>query len=102
MAHLCTTGEGSFAKHKALNEFYDGIVDLADGLAEAYQGKYGIMELEFMDIKGDQCDPIPMLETHLNMFTNLSKRMEDRYIQNLLDGVTELYYSTLYKLKNLE
>ena len=102
MAHLKTTGEGSFAKHMALDGFYNGIVDLADGLAEAYQGKYGIIEIEFMDEKGDINDPVAMLETHLNMFTNLSKRMEDRYIQNLLDGVTELYYSTLYKLKNLE
>ena len=102
MAHLKTTGEGSYAKHMALDGFYNGIVDLADGLAEAYQGKYGVMEIDFMDMKGDVEDPIAMLEGHLTMFTNLGKRMEDRYIQNLLDGVTELYYSTLYKLKNLE
>lgn len=102
MAHLKTTGEGSYAKHTALGGFYDSLVDLTDGLAEAYQGKYGIMEIEFMDEKGDINDPIAMLESHLNMFTNLSKRIEDRYLQNMLDGVTELYYSTLYKLKNLE
>ena len=39
-AHLNTR---SYAKHVALNEFYDGIIDLADKFAEAYQGKYGLI-----------------------------------------------------------
>jgi hypothetical protein len=39
--HLQTT---SFAKHKALNEYYDEIVGLTDGIIESYQGRYGIIE----------------------------------------------------------
>jgi len=38
--HLQTT---SFAAHAALNTFYDEIVDLADGLVESFQGRYGIV-----------------------------------------------------------
>ena len=32
--HLQTTGEGSFATHKALNDYYDEIVGITDGLVE--------------------------------------------------------------------
>ena len=39
-AHLNTR---SYAKHVALGAFYDGIIDLADKFAEAYQGKYGLI-----------------------------------------------------------
>ena len=40
-AHLNTR---SYAKHVALNEFYDGIIDLADKFAEAYQGRHGLIQ----------------------------------------------------------
>jgi hypothetical protein len=33
----------SYAKHKALGKFYDGVIDLADNLAEAYQGDRGLL-----------------------------------------------------------
>jgi len=36
--HLKVTGPGSFAAHKALNEFYDGMPNLVDAVAEQYQG----------------------------------------------------------------
>ena len=36
--HLEVIGPGSFAAHKALNELYDAIPDLADTIAEGYQG----------------------------------------------------------------
>ena len=42
-AHILHLGTTSFAKHKALNDFYDEIVDLVDTLAEAYQGDYGLI-----------------------------------------------------------
>lgn len=36
--HLSVTGEGSFAQHKALNEIYDNLPELADTIAEGMQG----------------------------------------------------------------
>ena len=36
--HLTTT---SYAMHKALRKYYEGIVPLFDSYAEAYMGKYG-------------------------------------------------------------
>jgi len=36
--HLQVTGPGSYAQHIALNEIYDALPDLADTIAEGYQG----------------------------------------------------------------
>lgn len=43
-AHIFHLQTKSFARHKALNAYYDAIVPLADTYAEAYQGKYGIIK----------------------------------------------------------
>jgi len=40
--HIYHLQTKSFAVHKALNDYYDGVVDLFDGLVESYQGKHGI------------------------------------------------------------
>lgn len=36
--HLQVTGPGSYAQHIAFNEIYDALPDLADTIAEGYQG----------------------------------------------------------------
>ena len=43
VAHSVHLNTRSYAKHVALNEFYDSIVDLADKFAEAYQGRHGMI-----------------------------------------------------------
>jgi hypothetical protein len=42
-AHWRAKGDGSFAKHMALGEFYDGVIDTIDPLVEAYQGAYELI-----------------------------------------------------------
>lgn len=98
MAHLRT---GSYAKHKALNEFYDEVVDLVDELAETAQGKFGILDIPYMDLKGDVDEPIDGMETHMAMLENLGKKCENRVLQNIFDEIVALYMSTLYKLREL-
>lgn len=91
----------SYAKHVALAGFYDGIVDLVDGIAESYQGKYGIIgTYPAIGISGD--DPVALLEQNLAWIeANREAVCDDSFIQNQIDAVVELHYSTLYKLKNL-
>ena len=51
-AHLNTR---SYAKHKALQKFYENIIDLADSFAEAYQGRYGLIgPISLMSAKKDR------------------------------------------------
>lgn len=102
MSHKAHLKTGSYAKHMALNSYYDTIGDLTDSLAEAAQGKYGLMTVPVVEEKGDIDDPINMLELHLNMFNALSKSIDDRYLQNIVDEIVALFYSTLYKLRYLD
>lgn len=103
-AHLKVSGPGSFAAHSALGSFYEEVVGLADGLAEAYQGRNGIIEdIPYLD--ADQGDVIKVLEGHLdwieeNRFEVIPK--EDTPLQNIVDEIVSLYLSTLYKLKTLK
>lgn len=99
--HLQTT---SFAEHKALNDYYDEIIELADGLVESYQGKYGILRgysnypiLEYTD----KNQVIIYFEALASKVTSLRGEVIDSYIQNQIDNVIELLESTLYKLKCL-
>ena len=43
VAHSTHLNTRSYSKHKALQKFYNGIVDVTDKFAEAYQGKYGLI-----------------------------------------------------------
>jgi DNA-binding ferritin-like protein len=41
--HLGVKGSGSYAAHKALQGYYEGIDALVDGIIESFQGKYGLV-----------------------------------------------------------
>ena len=43
-AHVLHLKSRSYARHVALGDFYDALVDLLDGYVEAYQGAFGIIE----------------------------------------------------------
>jgi DNA-binding ferritin-like protein len=104
--HLGVTGPGSYSMHKALNKYYDGILDLMDELLEAYQGKYGI--ITFKQVNGLDTDAskeniiayfdklIKFLETERQ-----TEQLKDSWIQNELDNIAKLLYTTKYKLVNL-
>ena len=42
--HLGVKGPGAYAAHKALEGYYEEIVELIDGLVESYQGKNGLIK----------------------------------------------------------
>lgn len=102
--HLGATGIGSFAMHKALNQYYDEIVDIVDDLAESWQGKYGI--IKYKNITGlEQFESkeqvISYFEKILKIVEIKRKNIKESYIQNQIDNVDQLIYSTLYLIKEL-
>lgn len=101
MAHKAHLKTGSYAQHVALGGFYECIVGFADSFAEAAQGKYGLLDIPEMEEKGSIENPTALLTMHLKMFQNLSKGVEDRFLQNIVDEIEALYYSTIYKLSRL-
>jgi hypothetical protein len=105
--HTRVTGEGSFAAHNALQAYYEGIVPIIDGLVESYQGQYGL--IEYKDVNGVDNDASK--ENMVKYFDNLCKflakerqdeKLQSTWIQNDLDTVATLLYSTKYKLINLQ
>ena len=105
-AHVYHLQTPSFAAHKALNEYYDNIVDIIDGLVEAYQGKYGIIT-GYSNValqEYQSCDGIIAYFTTLCMFVEKTRSMiaQDSYIQNQVDEVVAEINSLLYKLKYLK
>lgn len=101
-AHLQTT---SYAQHMALGEFYDSVIDMADDLAEMYQGRKGIIkDIPFLEDE-DYDNIADVLESYMKMIEEERfKAVEktDTTIQNKIDEVIGLYLSTLYKLRNLK
>lgn len=103
--HLRVTGAGSFSRHMALNTFYLEIVERADTIVEAYQGRHSIIEdIPMLTAEMDE-DIVKVLESHLKDIEDMrydAVDKKDTAIQNLIDEAVALYLSTLYKLRNLK
>lgn len=93
LAHLNTT---SYAEHKALNSYYDSLLDLTDTLAETYIGIYG---------RGTITIPgatITDMKTHLKELRNEvaehREYIKETNIQNIIDEILSLIDETNYLL----
>lgn len=93
---------GSYAQHKALNEFYDELLDAIDTLIESYQGKYGLINVTVPACA--TVDPISAIEGLANLTDggNVYTMFKETWIQNQLDEISMLCYQTIYKLKFLK
>ena len=104
VTHSTHLNTRSYAKHKALQKFYENIIDLADDFAETFQGKHGLIGAVTLQSAKKTLNVTEFLEDQL-------KQIEDeRYeicaqsytpIQNIIDEIIGLYLTTLYKLKFL-
>lgn len=102
--HLQVQGMGSFAAHKALQEYYEGIIENIDGIAESYQGRYGIITGYKMPEAIREDNNARMYFDGLAKFVETIRKQipQDSYIQNQIDEVVDLIESTKYKLKFLQ
>jgi DNA-binding ferritin-like protein len=103
--HWQTKSQSSFSEHKALQEYYEGIDGLVDNIVESYQGKYeiitGYKTIKTVDYKSTEQVIAYFKELDENIEKNRTS-VKESYIQNQIDGVQELIYSTLYKLRFLK
>jgi hypothetical protein len=102
--HIFHLGTKSYAEHKALQKYYEGIDGLTDGLVESYQGKYGLMT-NYKTYKMSSYKSKKQVTSYFTQVLDIIEKnrdsVEDSYIQNQIDTVQELIYSTMYKLKFL-
>lgn len=104
VAHREHLNTKSFAQHMALGSFYDEIIENADAIAEAYQGRHGLIGKIPMLTEEATGDIADILEKHLTSLEKIrytAVEKSDTAIQNLIDTAVETYLSTLYKLRNL-
>lgn len=105
--HWQTTGIGSYAAHKALNDYYDAIPDIVDSLVETYQGKHGIVKGYSPAERFDEYSKDGVLK-YFKALASYVERVynkfpkEDTNIINQFEEVKDLVYSTIYKLENLQ
>jgi DNA-binding ferritin-like protein len=105
--HLGVSGAGAYAAHVALQGYYEEIVGLTDGLVESYQGKNGLIEFKPVAGLDNNCDTRNII-AYFDKLIAIVKTLRQApdlacsYIQNQIDTVEELLYSTKYKLVNLQ
>ena len=110
MFHLKTQGDGSFAQHLALQDYYEGdnsILGLIDDLVEVYQAQYNLVE------GWDNIDKQSKIsEEPLQYFIEVAEFVkrtrysaiseEDAHIQAIIDEILNLIYKLIYKLRFLK
>lgn len=103
--HIFHLQTKTYSEHKALQNYYEGINGLVDGIVESYQGKYeiitGYKTIKTVDYKSTEQVISYFKELDENIEKNRTS-VKESYIQNQIDTVQELIYSTLYKLRFLK
>ena len=107
--HLQATGAGSYARHKALDDFYHGVIDKADAIAESWQGRNREIITGYPDgyvnppQDGSQEAVLTFLLA-LSEFVDATRAEVDQRseIQNLIDEVQDLINDTVYFIERLQ
>lgn len=102
--HLTITGDGSYAAHKALGDLYDALPDLADGIAEGYQGVTGQI-LDYPEVSVPRMKTVKEVISYIDSLHAKITKLQDSTpyseIVNDLDNVKSTLNSAKYKLKFL-
>lgn len=102
--HLQVRGdEGSFARHEALGEYYEEVLEIIDDVIEVYQGQYGIVEnYDIIDTSGTKSKEAVAYFEELAEYVKHARKCiveEDTHTHSLIDDIVVLIYKTLYRLK---
>lgn len=98
-AHANHWTTNSFSQHQALGEFYDNIIDVLDRYVEAHQGTFGQL-----NEAPEQVDDIAKFLRKDLLWLNSNRKDVARGVpalENILDELTAVYMTTLYKIENL-
>jgi hypothetical protein len=105
VSHQMHLQTDSYAVHKALNSFYDKLLDLADSLIETFQGQYGIVQkYEIKNTNVSKDEVLNYLEESVKLVLIGHKAFSesDTHLHNIVDEIVALFYSTIYKIKHLK
>jgi len=101
VTHFMHWATDSYAKHQALGEYYDEIIDLVDEYAEAFMGKYGQLKTFPEDFHLAE-EPVEYLSSIKDFIEESREHLpQDTELMNLVDEIADQVNSTLYKLRFL-
>lgn len=107
MSHVFHLNTESHAKHLALQEFYEKIVEPTDELIETYQGQYGILNVGSFsfDREVNKNDEVAYFKELSQFLRNKKKEIikeENEHLISIFDDILILVFKTIYKLQNLK
>lgn len=100
MMHITHLQTVNYAEHKALNEYYNGLLDLTDNLIETYFGTLGGKRINFKIPSSEYMNPnqhLMQLKDYLMKHRDVFGK-ENTHIQNILDEIIALITKTIYLL----
>ena len=101
-AHFMQLQTKSYSEHKALQKYYENVIDIVDRWAESFQGCYSVIETYPADFHIAK-SPLKYLEQIKDFVDSIRKVLPDEtQLQNIIDETCELIDSTIYKLKVLK
>ena len=98
--HIMHLSSRSFSEHMALGAYYTTVDKHVDALVEAYQGMKGELITGYPlanDYQGGQT-PLEYMQHLRREVSTRRKSFTGSELQNILDTITELIDSTIYKL----
>jgi len=103
LAHLQHWNTPSYAQHIALGSFYSDIIEDIDKIVEVYQGLFGKIAVPELPAVIMSKNITKTLEDDIKWISDNRSKISKGIsaIENLIDGLSETYLQTLYKLKNL-
>jgi hypothetical protein len=91
----------SFAEHKTLNEFYEGIIPLADDFAQQYMGRYAMrIDVPYVTnkYKGTVSEVLRQQMDWIEANRQQIVPRTETALHNKIDEIVGLYQNTLYQL----
>ena len=98
-AHIAHLQTRSYAAHKALNEFYDGVLSIADSFAESAQVDHMLSGYDLGSLYTGSITAY--LKGQYTELLSIKSQFKEGHLLQLIDDATELYASTIYKLSFL-
>lgn len=87
----------TLALHTAMEKFYDGIIDIADGLIESSMGLYPVTDI----VVAESCkiaNPVNYFKGLYDKIESLRKGVKESFLQSQIDTIQEELAHTLYRL----
>ena len=98
LAHRYHLSTKSYSQHKALQNFYEDILDLTDDLAEMTQGAHGMLDIPILTEKKQYKEPLYCIAEKLKYVENNRYKAYRKVVDQHYEVLRALKLPTEYQL----